>query len=1643
MFSAGYLEEPIMTALVRVLYAYIVQLRNRKRKYETNENNESGRKTDDKLRRFRYHRYFRIFSLPSCFEHSAGTRFAHSAFHRFVCLTMVVVMSIQGIIASPQITHSVVEVVSPAAVNSWQSARFWWHSSGWAARMERLRNEYLPTIGAQAQPRGWDGKGAPRHSRPALQAAETQQDREQKVARVKIFPGDVEVKTGEQVVFNAVAFDPDGNPVSGLDAEWSALHEEKNYPITITAPGTFVSGAPGKFVVMAEIAGHKERVKVTVTGETRRPNIKSRSEEQKSSSESRPAGSLRAPVQGDQKRIARRSKQAGMPALPGALRAASSPMAARPALVLSGEDDSGWNSLNHNTMDDIDKTRGKMLGRAVDGGVGSGNFQFSAPAVVLDGRGIDLGLLFNYNSRVWHKAGSQITHDIDRDWPFPGCNLGFGKIVMAGDTYMLIDGDGTRHPYEGTLRRNFAPPASSLQTFEGHTTDGTFIDYYAEGYQPQFNNSGGRNMIVAWAVLSNGTRIDYGAHANYAMYPTRVTDAHGNFITITYRNNEGPHIETITDTLGRLIRFHYDGGNLLTAITAPALNGGGERQLVRLAYRYLTLSDAGPNYGFSGVTPVVAQNTISVVLGVSYPATGTGYWFGDGDSYSRYGMIRKVSERRGMTFSGGLNEQGNMQPGEQTRVQVYSHPSSPGYSEIQGFLNDTPTYTQITEDWVGRTTDAPPVTQFSVVDSGGQRTTTITRPDGAQLSQISDIASGLLLEDGLYRDGVALSRTKAFWEIGAYSSPRPTRTEIWDERGRMKATNYSYDPAYSSRYNSVTDVREYGYSGEQLRRAHTEYLNDGNYNGSLQNSGTLWWKQGGGLFGGPHWLGSHIFNLVNVTEVYAGDDVTRLSRTEYQYDGRDLVNNPGIAQHNIAYNPYTPPREECGWYPDPGDPDCNGGCPCPFPPCPQQAVGECDGICDQTYICNYYPQYDPRTWYRGNVTQVKSYADAAGLDQGTAVVATRTYDIAGNVRVQSPSCCEQTTVTYTTNTQYAWPESQTGGSPSDASKQNTTSATYDYWTGLIMTSTDTDGRGSQTEYDFNTLRPVRDIAPTGAYTYHTYDDLNLSVADFVYEAGQSGANVASRSDKYLDGLGRLVKEVTFGKDYARDVVETKFDNLGRASQQTLPYRANADGSPAETVQWSSVTYDSLGRPVQTVSPDGNVITRAYDQSDPPGFSGQAGETWRVTDPWGRERWARSDALGRMVEVAEPNPGGSGALSGGAMYTTYGYDALDRLTQVSQGQQTRSFRYDSLGRLTHQKQAEQEGALNDNGQWVGSGQWSGVFFYDTRSNLTRRVDARGVQTRYDFNDPLNRLLSVQYDKSGVPANLSASIEDAPNVNYDYMTTGHNARAETVTVSQGMAMEQLSYDSEGRLAQVSQTFAGREGYPILNNYLWDSLNRLKESTYPQQYGAGEIRKKVEPAYDIASRIDSLKFGGVTYASNPVYNAASEATSLDVGAQIKELYGFDPKTGLLTSQQVKRGADLLVDLKYNYTLNNDPNNNGAKTGQLTGITDLKNTARNRAYEYDKLGRLTKVKGGADAFNNPAWQQNYLYDRFGNKGTVSQAPDETVWVDDTLPAGAVPGADGGDGWNWISSGPSPLSGSVSHISHIADTAWSPPPYS
>lgn len=216
------------------------------------------------------------------------------------------------------------------------------------------------------------------------------------------------------------------------------------------------------------------------------------------------------------------------------------------------------------------------------------------------------------------------------------------------------------------------------------------------------------------------------------------------------------------------------------------------------------------------------------------------------------------------------------------------------------------------------------------------------------------------------------------------------------------------------------------------------------------------------------------------------------------------------------------------------------------------------------------------------------------------------------------------------------------------------------------------------------------------------------------------------------------------------------------------------------------------------APDGSVVQRFYNEASYPSVAtqGAPGQTVRVMDQWNRERWARFDSLNRLVEVVEPHENNNAVATGGYL-TSYSYDILGRLTQTTQGDQTRRFRYDTLGRMTSQKLAERDATLNDSGVFVATwdqaqkkitaangAQWSDVFAYDNRSNLIQRVEARGVKVNFIYNnDPLNRLQSVSYDTSGVPTALTNTwpiANDYNNVSYVYETqTDRDKRLVEIT------------------------------------------------------------------------------------------------------------------------------------------------------------------------------------------------------------------------------------------------------------------------
>jgi RHS repeat-associated protein len=1351
----------------------------------------------------------------------------------------------------------------------------------------------------------------------AAKKQEKQSDRDAKISQIQIFPGNLTVDADDKVKFSAIALDAIGNPIGGTKIKWTAHGAASDKHVPISPRGDFDAARAGTFTVTAETRGITAQVTVVV-----RPGLKrdlSLPPTNVLPVSSRGVRSVKVganQTEKPNKEIAKATKRA---------HAAKS---ATPAALLPEGGGGGWDDSNYWSAGDPENRVGDPPGVSADGGAGSGNFQFAAPVLSLPGRGINISLGLAYNSRLWNKAGTQMSYDNDRGWPAPGFSLGFGRILGMGvyNGAMLVDADGTRHGYTGSIQfYNWGTH------FVGHTTDGSFIDY------SYWTGTGGV-MTSAQAQLPNGTIINYGATGPGGVYPTSIEDSNGNFIVITYVNNSGPNIQTIQDTLGRTVNFYYDANNLLTAINASGLSGN-SRTLVRLHYHQMGLS-----YAFNGLSTSVRNSSPWVIDAIYYPATATGYWLNDSDSYSSYGMLAKVVEERGMGFSASsVYDMGSVWQGSVTRSETYNYSLYPDYS-----LTDAPTYTSMTESWSrdGTIFDNA-TTQFEVHENDSPRTTTITLPNGTKNTQLAYNHPGQYDDGVVYHDetfvtpGQVLQSSTSYWQAGDYGSPRPYRIEKIDELGQLTAAEFSYGS-----YNQVTEARDYDYGGALLRATRTTYQNSTAYTGTAYSTG---------------YVGRHIFNLPLSIEVFASNYSTRVSHKDYQYDGQTLTDTPNVVMHDDASNPYTPQHEQCDCY--------------------QWDYWQIECL---QWNCYQVSDYRPATDARGNVTQETSYSD--GYNLGGPIAETRRYDITGNVVTVSTSCCEQASFAYSNNTQYAYPESKTLGSASDPYAQVTASAIYDFYTGLGQAVTDANGRTSTTNYDTATQRPINTNSPTGAYTDFGYDDTAMTITATTHAATGEGGGIADQNLKYLNGRGQVRHEQALSPNSSWDHVDIFYDSMGQVVQQTRPYHSG------DSTQLSTTEYDALGRVKTVTAPDSSVTRSFYNESSRPDVASSVpGETARVQDAWGRERWGRTDSSGRLVEVVEPNPNGNGTVATAGLLTTYAYNTLGNLitiNSVTNGsvEQTRSFAYDSLGRLTAQKLAEASATLDIGGAYHSTGgTWSDVFTYDERSNLTSRTDARGVKTVYSHNsDPLNRLQSVSWDTSGLGD--PNPVLPAATVTYQYRTKTNPSDAKDVTqlasiTTNGVSSESYGYDGEGRVSSKTLTLNTRSSFPFATSYIYDTLDRISDVIYPAEYGNGsQARKIIHHDYDIASRITALSFDGQTFASNIAYNAASQTTSLTVGTgtnAVNESYNYNSQTGLLDSQALTRNGSTLLSLSYDYT-----NASGKRTGQLTKISNNLNHGKDRSYSYDALGRLVQATGGP---SGSFWSESYVYDRYGNRTSVS----------------------------------------------------------
>jgi RHS repeat-associated protein len=630
---------------------------------------------------------------------------------------------------------------------------------------------------------------------------------------------------------------------------------------------------------------------------------------------------------------------------------------------------------------------------------------------------------------------------------------------------------------------------------------------------------------------------------------------------------------------------------------------------------------------------------------------------------------------------------------------------------------------------------------------------------------------------------------------------------------------------------------------------------------------------------------------------------------------------------------------------------------------------------------------EQRSWdsYKGGVS--RPLTRPLGFGGADNYVSTsQQYDANGNPILSTDANGNQTQITYGAVNGFTGLYPTLTEAAFGTTKKRTTSAEYDFNTGAVTRTTDVDnGVSTSTAYDVfgrPTLIKTAEGKPEEAQTVTAYSDVDRRV--IVRSDLNTPGDGKLVAVEHYDQLGRVRLRRTLEDastqsetDEATGIkLQTRYRYIGSNGYvlTSNPYRAatSAAASGEATMGWTVTTLDRGGRIIRSEtfggatppSPWGvnsnttGALTTSYDA-----------DATTVTDQAERTRKSVVDGLGRLAQVYEaPDSPGFNYL------TSYAYDALDNLKQVTQGAQTRAFAYSSLSRLTS--------ALNPEVCQQQQAQCTPVpntYEYDANGNLKKRTDARGVTTTYAY-DALNRITSRTHANE-----VETSTPDV-TYTYDDPAVAYSKGRLTRVSSSVSAYNYTAYDALGRVRGSSQETGG---VPYsMPDYRYNVAGGLVSEQYP----SGRV---VTTDYDAASRLSGVKdqATGLYYAgalptdqANRIqYAPHGAASAVKLGNGLWEHTSFNSRLQLVQIGLGNAPANsTLLQLDYTYGTDDGHNDGDVRTQTITAP----GMSVTQTYSYDAVNRLTlaretKVSDGAET-----WKQGYTYldannqnGQFGNR--------------------------------------------------------------
>jgi RHS repeat-associated protein len=657
---------------------------------------------------------------------------------------------------------------------------------------------------------------------------------------------------------------------------------------------------------------------------------------------------------------------------------------------------------------------------------------------------------------------------------------------------------------------------------------------------------------------------------------------------------------------------------------------------------------------------------------------------------------------------------------------------------------------------------------------------------------------------------------------------------------------------------------------------------------------------------------------------------------------------------------------------------------------------------------------------RGNTTALMQWKNA----DGSWLTTRRQYDDAGNILSSTDPLGHTTQFDYMDS--WISIAGTAGGSacaPSGQGKAYPTKVTnalnqitiHSYYscTGALGSATDPNSLTSWNVYDLFG-RTVQAHAPDGGVTTNCFTDTGGTGCQQTAPPFQRvttktiNPSVNEVTTAVFDGLDRLTQTQLNSDPQGTAYTDTTYDLLSRVSTVSNPYRAGSD--PTSSPGTTTYTYDAIGRKTAVTYPDGSIQKTAY-----------CGNSTLATDPTGRWRRSLTDALGRLVEVDEPNAVGATVAATGCpgtgepiWITSYGYDTLGNLTSVLQNaSHQRTFTYDSLSRLLTSTNPE-TGTI--------------TYTYNADGTLATKKDARNITTTYNY-DSLRREKTITY------SNGDPSIA----INYD------ESNCLGLTACQNIGQRTSATDGAGSEAWSYQVDAANKRTVHVNQRTNISTpsNITKTSTYYLDL-AGNLTSVVYPTgrvlnytFDAADRPSSAVDGsnGITYAAGfdvspggtcladvtcytpqgTFYALSIGETSSFTGLNLTHIYN-----NRLQPQEFKASSTggNAIDITYNFV---DPVS-GGNAGHVYSITNNLDTTRSQAFTYDQLNRISSALTTSTHATSPAhcWGESFTLDPWGNLQSIA-ATTNSAYTGCSLESGFSSTADANNhlpAWAYDASG-------------------------